>query len=288
MISIRSMSFGYGKKTLFDSMDLDLEGGAIYGLLGLNGAGKTSLLKLLAGALLPRSGSLEVFGRDPARRQAAHLADVAFVPEDPWVPALKPDAWLARNTPFRPAFDRAAFDRLALEFELDPTKLLSRYSYGQRKKFALAAGLASGARTILLDEPTNGLDIPSKMQFRKVLAQAVTEERVIIVSTHQVRDLENLIDPILIMDKGKMPFKLDAGQIGRRLHCRRLSALDGLPVVFAQRDSLGWSALLVGPASGEALPADLELLFNAATTQPGRLAQALSGQDMGAYPKETV
>lgn len=284
MISLRSMSFGYGKKkSLFADMDMSLEPGAIYGLLGLNGAGKTSLLKLLAGALLPQKGNIEVFGRNPAMRQAAHLADVAFVPEDPWVPALKPGTWLDRNAPFRPAFDRSAFDRLSVEFELDPDKLLSRYSYGQRKKFALALALTSGARTILLDEPTNGLDIPSKMQFRKVLAAAATEERIILVSTHQIRDLENLIDPILIMDKGKIPFNLGAEQISHHLHSRRLSSLDGLPVVHAQRDTLGWSAILSGPASGDALAADLELLFNAATTQPERLAKALAGQELDAY-----
>jgi ABC-2 type transport system ATP-binding protein len=285
MISIQSMTFGYGKKPLFDRMDLALEGGAIYGLLGLNGAGKTSLLKLMAGALLPHGGEIEVFGRNPAQRQASHLADVAFVAEDPWVPPIKPAAWLERFAPFRPAFDRMAFDRLFSEFELEGDKLLSRYSYGQRKKFCLAAALASGARTVLLDEPTNGLDIPSKTQFRKILAASSTEERVIIVSTHQIRDLENLIDPILIMDRGKMPFTLGSQQLATRLHCRRLNNLAGQPVIHAQRDTLGWSALLAGPAGTDDLPADLEMVFNAAITQPERLTRAMSGQDLGEYPQ---
>jgi ABC-2 type transport system ATP-binding protein len=213
---------------------------------------------------------------------------VAFVPEDPWLPSLKPAGYLARQLPFRPAFDRPLFDRLCREFELEDGKLLSRFSYGQRKKFALAAALASGARTILLDEPTNGLDIPSKMQFRKVLAAAASEERVIIVSTHQIRDLEHLIDPVLIMDQGKMPFNLDAAVLGRRLHSARLSSLDGLPVVFAQRDTLGWSAILAGEAGPQDLPADLELVFNAAISQPGRLADGLAGRQLGAYPQEAI
>ncbi len=285
MISIKSMTFGYGKKPLFDNMDLQLESGAIYGLLGLNGAGKTSLLKLLAGALLPHQGGIEVFGHDPARRQAAHLAALAFVPEDPWVPAIKAATWLGRYAPFRPDFDRGNFQKLAAEFELDPDKLLSRYSYGQRKKFALALALASGARTILLDEPTNGLDIPSKMQFRKVLAAAASEDRIIMVSTHQIRDLENLIDPILIMDKGKMPFQLDSEQISSGLHSARLNDLTASNIVFAQRDTLGWSAIMAGPVVANTMPADLELLFNAAITQPDRLAAAIAGQEIGAYPQ---
>ena len=225
-------------------MDLRLQPGSIGGLLGLNGAGKTSLLKLMAGALLPRSGKISVNGRNPAQRQAAHLASVAFVPEDPWVPALKPEAWLATQFPFRPAFDRPLFDELLKEFAIEGDKKLNKLSYGQRKKFCLAFALASGASTILLDEPTNGLDIPSKMQFRKMLAAAAREDRIIVVSTHQVRDLENLIDPVLIMDQGKIPFVLPLVDLGHKLQAAGLN--------------------------------DLEVLFNKAITEPSQL-QALIG-----------
>ena len=229
MIALNSMTFGYGKKVLFDKMDLNLSPGSIYGLLGLNGAGKTSLLKLIAGALLPHTGKLEVGGHNPVQREASFLASVAFVPEDPWVPALKPETFLYRNTPFRPAFDRGTFDRLFQEFDLDKDKALSKYSYGQRKKFCLAFALASGAKIILLDEPTNGLDIPSKVQFRKMLAGASTEDRIILISTHQVRDLENLIDPVLIMDKGKIPFNLPMADLGGKF---QTAGLNDLEVVF--------------------------------------------------------
>ena len=118
MIALHSLSFGYGRSPLFDKLDLRLDGGRAYGLLGLNGAGKTSLLKLMAGALNPGSGEAEVFGRVPARREAAHLADVAFVPEDPWLPAIRPADWLARYAVFRPAFDRERFDALRRELAL--------------------------------------------------------------------------------------------------------------------------------------------------------------------------
>ena len=245
MIQLESMTFGYGKSVLFDKMDLRLEPGSIAGLLGLNGAGKTSLLKLLAGALLPTGGRIETFGRNPAKREAVHLADVAFVPEDPWVPALTPKDWLASQLPFRPAFDRPLFDQMIQDFAVEGDKKLSKLSYGQRKKFLLAFALASGARTLLLDEPTNGLDIPSKMQFRKMLAAAAREDRIILVSTHQVRDLENLIDPILIMDKGKIPFVLPMTDLGHSLQAEGMN--------------------------------DLEVLFNTAITEPARLAALVGG-----------
>ena len=294
MIEIRSLTFGYGRSPLFDSLDLRLEGGRAYGLLGLNGAGKTSLLKLLAGALIPLSGKAEVFGRVPAKREAAHLADVAFVPEDPWLPSIPPSAWLARYAIFRPAFDRERFDELRREFVIGEQKALSKLSYGQRKKFALAAALASGARTILLDEPTNGLDIPSKMQFRKALVSALSEDRVIVVSTHQVRDLESLIDPILILDKGRLAIELDAEELSTTLASAHVSSLEGMQVVYAERDALGWSALVArrggdgfSPAaavsSAAVSSADLELVFNAALAEPSRLAAAVAGGELAPY-----
>jgi ABC-2 type transport system ATP-binding protein len=289
MIKIQSLSFGYGRKPLFDSLDLELEGGKAYGLLGLNGAGKTSLLKLMAGALVPGSGEIEAFGRKPARRDAAHLADLAFVPEDPWLPAITPAAWLSRYAVFRPAFDAKRFEELRREFALVDDKPLSKLSYGQRKKFALAAAFAGGARAVLLDEPTNGLDIPSKMQFRKSLAESVTEERIFVVSTHQVRDLESLIDPILILDKGALAFELEAERIAELFGSARVPTLEGRGIVHAERDALGWNALVARSAvgGGSALPlaaTDLELLFNAALSDPERLRAAVGGEELGPYP----
>jgi ABC-2 type transport system ATP-binding protein len=289
MISIDSLDFGYGSKPLFGGLSLKLEPGRAYGLLGLNGAGKTSLLKLVAGALFPRSGAIAAFGRDPARREAAFLADTIFVAEDPWVPAVKASAYLSRYMAFRPAFDRARFDELRRDFAIEEDKALSKLSYGQRKKFALAAAFASGARTLLLDEPTNGLDIPSKIQLRKALAEAVSEERIIVVSTHQVRDLENLIDPVLILDSGRLAFGLEAADIAARLRSARAPSLEGLGVVHAERDALGWSALVAAGegaepgGSADLRAADLELVFNAALAEPGRLSAAMRGEALAPY-----
>jgi len=282
MIDIESMTFGYGKRPLFEGLDLKLEPGTAYGLLGLNGAGKTSLLKLLAGALHPQSGTIRVFGEEPWRKRASFLADTIFVPEDPWVPAVKPGAWLDRYAVFRPAFDRERFAALSREFALEEDKLLTKYSYGQRKKFILAAALASGARLILLDEPTNGLDIPSKSQFRRALTQAVDPDRIVIVSTHQVRDLERVIDPAVILHGGKILFRLDSDLMAKRLGAAHVSEL-GPSVVYAEKDSVGYSALLElgqDTGAGDIQAADIELVFNAAIMVPDRLKTALSGEQL--------
>ena len=291
MIEFRSMSFGYGKKNLFSGLDLNLEPGSVYGLLGLNGAGKTSLLKLMAGALRPQEGSIEVFGKDPGLRRADLLADMVFVPEDPWLPAIKPEGWLDRYAAFRPLFDRGRFMALMDELALDKDKLLTKYSYGQRKKFALSAAMASGARTLLLDEPTNGLDIPSKAQLRRILAAAAEPGRVVVVSTHQVRDLEHLIDPIVIVHGGRILFTLSNEELGRSLYTAHLSSLEGKPVVYAERDAVGWSALLArepgkDSEAEEGASPDLELVFDAAIAAPDHLTAALGGTALPAYLPE--
>jgi ABC-2 type transport system ATP-binding protein len=279
------MTFGYGKRPLFEGLDLNLEPGNVYGLLGLNGAGKTSLLKLMAGALRPQGGSITAFGAEPWRRGVPFLADTIFVPEDPYFPALKPAAWLDRCAVFRPSFDRARFGALSEEFALDADKQLTKYSYGQRKKFALAAALSSGARLVLLDEPTNGLDIPSKSQFRRALAMSAGEGSIILVSTHQVRDLERLIDPALIVHGGKVLFSLSAEEISGKLGAAHVSEL-GEGVVYAERDLIGYSALVDRASFGssgrqaEVQAADLELVFNAAIAAPERLAAALAGKKL--------
>lgn len=286
MVQIESMTFGYGKGPLFEGLDLKLEPGTVFGLLGLNGAGKTSLLKLLAGALRPQSGSIRVFDAEPWRRTAFFLADTVFVPEDPWLPAVKPATWLERYAVFRPSFDKGRFNDLSREFTLDEDKLLTRYSYGQRKKFALAAALASGARLVLLDEPTNGLDIPSKSQFRRALAASVDSDRVVVVSTHQVRDLERVIDPAVIVHGGKILFSLSADQISEKLGSAHINDL-GPEVIYAEKDRVGYSALLeLARCEGGAKDiqtADLELVFNAAIASPRRLEAALRGEKLPAF-----
>mgnify|MGYP000881358267 CR=1 FL=1 len=279
MVRFDAVTFAYGARPLFEGLDLAMEAGSTVGLLGLNGAGKTSLLKLGAGALFPASGRVEVFGRDAGSRSAAFLADVCFVPEDPWGPALSPEKWQERYGAFRPAMDRDLFRSLLEEFAVDPGKSVARMSYGQRKKFAVAAALASGARTVFLDEPTNGLDIPSKAQFRRALAAASSPDRVIVVSTHQARDLENLLDPIVILHGGRILCSFPASALSDKLSVERLSSPDGHPVIYAERDALGWTALLARPGNG----ADLELAFTAAVSRPESFRSALEGRDPGPF-----
>jgi ABC-2 type transport system ATP-binding protein len=271
MLDVSNIEFGYNKQRLFTNLSLSVEPGQIVGLLGLNGAGKTSLLKLIAGALYPQSGDITLYGKSTLQRNPEVLADIYFVPEDPWGPALTPESWLNRYGVFRPNLNRDLFFTLLEEFKVDRTKLISRMSYGQRKKCALAQAMASGSRLILLDEPTNGLDIPSKAQFRRSLSLVDLQDRMFIISTHQARDLETVLDPILIIHEGELLCNFSASVITEQFSLRRTDSLDGLSVIYAEKDALGYQALLAEPGAG----ADLEMLFTAAIQNPEVFKQAL-------------
>lgn len=282
MIAISDLSYRYGKTPVIENWDLELAAGGLYGLLGLNGAGKTSFLKLLAGALIPSKGTIRVFGREPSKRSFEHLSELVFVPEVPLPFASSPRRWLKQYRPFRPAMDVAYWEALLERFAIDPDQTLSKLSFGQRKKFFIASALACGARTILLDEPTNGLDIPSKAEVRRILAEFVGPERIVVISTHQVRDLEAVMDPYIVVSKGHVPLEFSNVQASERLRTVSVASLEGLPVVFASRHRLGWSALVAEPSGpGEAL--DLELVFTGAVSRPESLRAALDGRPINVW-----
>ena len=271
MIHIEQLCFGYGREDLFDDLDLSLQPGTIFGLLGRNGAGKTSLLKIIAGLLTPRAGSVSVFGREPRKRQSDLLADVYFVPEEFHTPALTVTQYESAWARFYPRFDSQAFHRYLDEFVVDAGARLSDMSYGQKKKALLSFAVATNCRLVLLDEPTNGLDIPAKRQFRRLVAGAVDEQRAFIVSTHQVRDMETLIDPIIIIDGGRIVLNASLTQLGKAI--RVDTGVDTPPpdAIYVEEGISGHTVLAPSDAGTEER-IDLEVLFNAATSDSARLA----------------
>ncbi|MDR2888075.1 MAG: ATP-binding cassette domain-containing protein [Bacteroidales bacterium] len=201
MITINDLKFSYGRKVVFENISFKMELGKIYGLLGENGAGKTTLLRIIAGLLFPNEGSCTALGADPSKRWPSFLQEVFYLPEEFGAPHNTRVERFAKNTGcFYPSFNMDSFCEYAKVFDVDITSRFTELSFGQKKKAMLAFGIATNAKLMLFDEPTNGLDIPSKTQFRKLIAQAASNERTFIISTHQVRDLENLIDPIIILD----------------------------------------------------------------------------------------
>ncbi len=277
MIDLKQLTFGYTpRKRLFDGLDLQVRAGSMCGLLGKNGAGKTSLLRIIAGLLFPDGGSSRVLETESEGRSPDLLGEIYFVPEEFALPEISAESFVATRAPFYPRFDRKSLTEALAELEVPETAGLHTMSYGQRKKFLIAFGIAAGSRVVLLDEPTNGLDIPSKSRLRKLLIGSLSEERAFVISTHQVRDLSAILDPIVILDEGKILLDVDVETLGRRLKSRIQSQepADGV-ALWQERVPGGYQVLEAndGDAPGEV---DVELLFNAVTQQPDRLLPLLS------------
>ena len=272
MIRIENLSFSYGQRQpLFKGLNLSLPSGNIYGLLGKNGAGKSTLLKIISGLLFPTHGDLDVLGFRPKDRYPDFLNEIYLVTEEFHLPSLKIEQYLKLYSPFYPRFNERLFQEYITEFQLPRDGKLDALSYGQKKNFLLSFGLATDCKLVILDEPTNGLDIPSKSQFRKIVANAIHEDRSFIISTHQVRDMENLIDPIIIMDEGNIVFFEDYVSISKKLVMTRESELPDNNVLVYAESYLGAYTVVKENVKREETSMNLELLFNAVVSNKSKI-----------------
>ncbi|MTI38315.1 ATP-binding cassette domain-containing protein [Fulvivirga lutimaris] len=273
MINIKNLNFTYAKKQqpLFNELDCELNAGSIVGLLGKNGAGKTTLLKLMIGLLSPTEGFVDVIGHEPAKRQPSLLEDIFFVSEEFDIPGISINNFVKANSGFYPRFDLELLQRLIKDFELPETKSLQKLSYGQKKKFLISFALATKCRILVLDEPTNGLDIPSKSIFRRVLAGSLDEDQLVIISTHQVKDVENLIDRILMLEKGKFIMQKDLFDISSQLNFITTSSTEGENILYSEMVPGGYRAIT--PQVNGNSSVDIELLFNAISADNEKLKE---------------
>ena len=218
MIKIKDLAFSYGKNEVLRNISMDLEPGKIYGLLGENGVGKTTLLTLLCGLKKTQSGIILTDGNNPYKREPSLLRDQYYLPDEVAPVNDKALAWAKASGAFWPRFSADKCEVILKEFEVDPNQKMNAMSAGQLKKTYIAFALASGVRFLYLDEPTNGLDIPSKAQFRSALMKYTAEDATIVISTHQVKDLENIIDPIIILDKREVLLNASLELISKKLY----------------------------------------------------------------------
>jgi ABC-2 type transport system ATP-binding protein len=262
MIEIKNMSFAYKRDKLFSDLNLSLTPGGICGLLGKNGAGKTTLLKLMSGLLFPQDGEIQIMGKSPSRRTPDFLQELIFLPEVFDLPPVTPKQYEMLYAPFYPKFNSERFKSFLGEFEVTGNKKLSTLSYGQKKKFLIAFGLATNGRLMLLDEPTNGLDIPSKSQFRKAVASCLEDNRIFFISTHQARDLESLIDPIIILDEGRIIFNQSTEEISNRLKVSYTSTPpDKESILYSEKTFEGYITVTEND-DHEGSHIEMETLFN--------------------------
>ena len=218
MIAIKNLDFSYKNAAVFKNISLNFKRGNVYGLLGENGVGKTTLLKLICGLQHPTAGTCTIDEFVPSERNPYFLQNIFFLPEEVITDDTTPEKFVKKLGVFYPRYDHEYFLNLMNELEVDATKKFDTLSYGQKKKALLACALSLRTDYLLLDEPTNGLDIPSKALFRKVILQHCTDETTVIISTHQVKDVENLIDPIVILDHDEVLLNATFEEISSKLY----------------------------------------------------------------------
>lgn len=276
MISIKNLHFSYKRKKVFTGLSLDLEAGYIYGLLGKNGTGKSTLLRNISGHLFPDSGTITVSGEIPAQRKPSFLQEVFMVAEEFFMPNITPDQLVKYNAVFYPKFSHEQFSRYMREFDIPADNTIQDMSYGQKKKVLISFGLACNTALLLMDEPTNGLDIMSKSQFRKVIAGALDEKKCIVISTHQVKDLENLIDRITIIDEGKILFDQTVEQITQKLQFKISFDKEEIQHALYNEESLKGNAIITKNTEGEDTRLDLEMLYKGIITNQSNIQSAFN------------
>ncbi len=279
MIRIENMSYIYpkGRNNIHTNLNLNLEENKIYGLLGKNGTGKSTLLYLIAGLLRPTEGTITMETTDEEtgerkdfitfKRNQEVLRDIFFVNEEYTLPAIKLDEWSKSLGSFYPNYSEEMFRQCLADFDIKGNPKLTTLSMGQQKKVIICFALASGVRYLLMDEPTNGLDIPSKAQFRKVVSSCMSDDRTIVISTHQVHDIEFLLDHIIIIDNDRLLLNASTGEITEKFTFEyRIPGSSTEGVIYQEPTLQGNATMAYRKSTDPETNLNLELLFNAAIT----------------------
>lgn len=261
MIQTNNISFSYGDTSVLENITMKFEPGRIYGLLGENGVGKTTLLTLLCGLKKIDGGEILIDGLNPYDRKPCTLNSIYYLPDEVAPVAMTPETYAGNYGKFWEGFDLEKFLTVMKEFENPVDQRMDRMSCGQLKKTYISFALATNARYLLMDEPTNGLDIPSKAQFRSAVTRHTSEDCTIIISTHQVRDMENIIDPVVILDHRDVLLDASIEEITGRLFFDYGTELH--PDALYAELLPGMAVQVLRNTSGQESKVSIEALFNA-------------------------
>ena len=273
MIKVKEVTFRYKKKNIFKDLSLTFERGKVYGLLGKNGAGKSTLLYLMTGLLQPQKGKICYNDENVANRLPSVLSDIFIVPEEFALPNIPLKRYMTINKPFYPKFSEEQLKKNLLLFELNDSMNinLGSLSMGQKKKVFMSFALAANTSLIIMDEPTNGLDIPGKSQFKKFIASGMDDERTVIISTHQVQDIEKLIEHVIIIEDSKILLDASAVDICNNLYfVNGASSVDTERALYVTQSFQGYNALMKNEEKEETIM-NLEILFNSVLENPEKM-----------------
>ena len=275
MLKINDLSFSYNGKSckVFSDFSLNFEKGAVYGLLGLNGTGKSTLLYLLTGLLRPQQGSVLYRDEDVQKRLPSTLRDMFIVPEEFELPKMSIKRYAALYSGFYPRFSYEQLQKNLAMFGLDDSVVFNNLSLGQQKKAFMCYALATNTSLLVMDEPTNGLDIPSKSEFRRLIASNMTDDKTIIISTHQVRDIDSLLDHIVIIDGSQVLLNASSDEICRRLLFAEQPISESTDGALFVQPSVAGNSVILPNEFDEESRLNLELLFNGVLAERERFME---------------
>ena len=265
MIEVKNLFFSYGKRKqkVFDDFSLALDKGSVYGLLGKNGTGKSTLLYLMTGLLRPQAGRVLYKGVDVSMRYPLTLQDMFLVPEEFALPSVSLKQYLKLTPPFYPNFSNELLSTCLRDFDMNEDIHLGELSMGQKKKAFMCFALATNTSLLVMDEPSNGLDIPSKSQFRKVIASGMTDEKSVIISTHQVRDIDSLLDHVVIIDGTRVLLNASVKTICDKVYFAEQGMNEPTDTALYVQPSVQGNSVIFPNTENEETNLNLEVLFNA-------------------------
>ena len=278
MMNVNQVSFSYGRKKakVLDGFSMNLEKGSVYGLLGKNGTGKSTLLYLMAGLLRPQSGHILYKGVEVTKRYPETLQDMFLVPEEFSLPNVSLKQYVQLNAPFYPRFSDELLKACLRDFDMSEDIHLGELSMGQKKKAFMCFALATNTSLLLMDEPSNGLDLPSKSQFRKVTASGMTDDKAVIISTHQVRDIDSLLDHVLIMDGSRLLLNESVASICDRLYFAEQGMNEPTDDALYVQPSVQGNSVILPNTYHEDSKLNLEVLFNATLAEREKIQQTFN------------
>ncbi len=268
MIEINNLNYSYrGSRKVFENLDIEIPQGGICGLLGKNGVGKTTLFNIVSGLIFaPKGSDVSVMEFKPRKREVSFLERIFLLPEEFELPRISVYEFAANYGKFYPRYSAELLYKLLNDFEVSPSDKFHTMSFGQRKKAYIAFALACNTELLLLDEPTNGLDIPSKTAFRRALASVADDQRTIIISTHQVRDLEEILDRVVILERNQVLLNASTLEITQKLRFEVVASPES--AIYCQPTIHGLLGVTVNNNQDCETKLDMELLFNAVNASP--------------------
>jgi len=281
LIEAKDLSLRYGKKTALERATFSIPKGRVVGLLGHNGAGKTSLMKALVG-LLPGEGELTVLGLDPRRQRGQLLEQLCYIPDVAVLPRwAKVSELMTLMSGLQPRFSAARARELLKRTSVGENDKVKNLSKGMVVQTHLALIAAIDAKVMILDEPTLGLDVISRKSFYEMLIDEWCDgERSVLISTHQVEEVESLLSDVMMLDEGRLVLNISLEDMDQRFVAlshdpATADAIAAAHPLLRYRQSGGRNAAIFdGPppdhvsALGERIRPSLVDLFMALTRNP--------------------